>query len=138
MYTRWFDSSLFSCHFIVGDELLGQMVNSRAPEIATYLYMCLCMLFHGSYLNCLCTCSMFMLVIREQTGCIAATKLGGTVVILNSSKASGPFPNSMELYCIAGQCIKSFEAKGGSSKTSRTPLAFGPEKHLHIFNLQHQ
>ena len=35
---RWFYSSLCSCRFIVGGEWLeGQLVHSRAPEIAIYL-----------------------------------------------------------------------------------------------------
>ena len=36
---RWFDSELFSCRFIVGGESLeGQLVNSREPKVAIYLY----------------------------------------------------------------------------------------------------
>ena len=46
-----------------------------------------------------------------STGCIAATKLIWTAVILNGSEASGPLANGRALKCIARQCIKPFVAK---------------------------
>ena len=51
---RWYDSRLFSCHFIVdGDPLEGQLVNSRVPGIAIYLCMYLHASVHHSGVNCL-------------------------------------------------------------------------------------
>ena len=43
-----------------------------------------------------------LLVLHEQTGCIAAAKLVQTAVILNGSEASGPLTNSREFKIIAG------------------------------------
>ena len=56
----------------------------------------------------------------EQTGCITATKLIWTVVILNGSEASGQLTNSRDLKCITRQCLKSFggQKRGGSSEPS--------------------
>ena len=63
---KLFDSSLFSCRFIVGGESLeGQLVNSRGPEIVTYLHVS----FRRSGVNHLFACSA--LVLHEQTGCLA-------------------------------------------------------------------
>ena len=79
---RWFDSSLFSCHFIVGSESLeGQLVNSRAPFIYTHNYAgVLSMWWHKLLIH---TRSAFV-----QMRCITAAKLVWTAVILNGSEAS--------------------------------------------------
>ena len=56
---------LFSCadYIADGDSLEGQLVNSGEPEIAIYLVTYLWVFL------------IHLLVLREQTGCIAATKL---------------------------------------------------------------
>ena len=55
------------------------------------------------------------------TGCIAATKLIWTVVILNGSEASGPLTSGRALKMYSWAVIKSFEAKEGFERTTRTP-----------------
>ena len=64
-----------------------------------------------------------LLVLHEQTGCIAAAKLVRTAVILNGREASGPLTNSREFKIIAGWCVKSLEAKRG---VQANPPAYGP------------
>ena len=75
--------------------LEGQLVTSRAPEIAIYLRTYLRASFHRSGVNSLRAHSA--LVLREQTARIAATRLVWTVVILNSSETSGPLSNGRAL-----------------------------------------
>ena len=78
---RWYDSWLFSCHFIgCGCSIEEQMVKSRAPEIGINLQMYLCVSFH---------CSGHILYLSEQMGSIAATNLVWTAAILNGSKVNG-------------------------------------------------
>ena len=70
----------------------------------------------------------------EKAGCIAATKLAWTAVILNGSEASGPLTQTVGyLKCIARRCVKSFEGQrgggGGVRLNSLDPpslLAYGP------------
>ena len=115
----WYDSRLFSCRFIIGgDPLEGR---SGAPEIATLFQTCLCGSFHRSGVNRLRA---------RSTGCIAATELVWTVVILNGSEASGPWPlaRAFIVKCIASsRCIKSFGGQGDWSEPPRTPPAYGPD-----------
>ena len=68
---------------IVGSDSLGQLVNSRVPEIAIHLRSGLTHAFH-----------IHPQVIHKQTGCIAATKLVWTGAILKGSEASGLLTNS--------------------------------------------
>ena len=61
-----YDSRLFSYRFTVGgDPQEGQLVNSRAPELAIYLRTYLCASFHRSGVNRLRARSA--LVLYEQT-----------------------------------------------------------------------
>ena len=75
-----------------GDPLEGRLVNSRAPEIViylrTYLHTYLCVSFHRSSANRLNA---------HSAGCIAATDLVWTAVILNGSEASGPLAKGRAL-----------------------------------------
>ena len=63
------------------------------------------------------------LVLHEQTGCIAATKVVRTVVILNGSDASGPLAN--------GRALRMYidRPKGGFEWTPLNPSTYGPEDH---------
>ena len=94
-----------------GDSLEGQLVNSRAPEIAIYLRTYLRAFIAAAYTAyARFSASLHPLVLHEQTGCIAATKLVWTAVILNGSEASGPLTNS-RAQCIARRCIHISEVK---------------------------
>ena len=86
-----------------------QLVNSRAPEIAIYLRTYLRAFIAAAY-TAYARFSLHPLVLHEQTGCIAATKLVWTAVILNGSEASGPLTNS-RAQCIARRCIHISEVK---------------------------
>ena len=59
--------------------------------------------------------------LHEQTGCIAATKLVWTAVILNGSGASGSYTNDGNFKSIARQYIKSFEGQKGGDNLSKPP-----------------
>ena len=73
-------------------------------------------IYDHSCINCLFARSL--LVLHEQTGCIAANKLVWTVVILNGSETSGPVTSDRAL---AGRYIIFLRQKGGSSEPPRTP-----------------
>ena len=73
---------------------ITRRTNSRAPELAIYLRMYLCVSFHRSGVNSFPARSA--LVLHEQTR-IAVTRLVWTAVILDSSETSGPLSNSRTL-----------------------------------------
>lgn len=90
-----YDSKLFSYHFFVGSDSQEQLVNSWVLEIVIYLPVYLWTSFHPSGIHCLRTHSA--LVLHEQMGFIAATKLVWIVVVLNGSEACGPLTIGREL-----------------------------------------
>ena len=65
-------------------------MNSRAPEIAIYLRT----VFTHIFMHVL---SSLNRIRARSAGCIAATKLIWTAVILNGSEASGPLANGRAL-----------------------------------------
>ena len=84
--------------------LEGKLVNSRAPEIACFLFLFFIIIyflrmyirasFHRSGVNSLRARSV--LVLHEQAR-IAATILVWTAVLLNSNESSGPISNGRAL-----------------------------------------
>ena len=61
----------------------------------------------------MCVAHIHLLVLHEQMGCIAATKLVWTAVILNEVKLVDHLQSVAHLIYTAGWCIESFEAKRG-------------------------
>ena len=66
-----------------------------------------------------CVFCIHPLVLHEQTGCMAATKLVCTVLIINASEASGPLTDGRALKMDIWWHIKYFVAQKGGS---RNPL----------------
>ena len=101
-----------SCSFrliVGGDSLEGQLANFRAPEIVIYfarIYLRPC--FHLSGVHRLRPFRIHQLVLHKQTGCVAATKLVWTALILNVSEASGPPTNGRGQMYSYRRCIYLF------------------------------
>ena len=78
----------------------------------------MCNLYH-------CNCSSVNCLCAHSAGCIAATKLIWTAVILNGSEASGLLSNVGHLKCIARRRIKYL---GGQKGVQANPL--GPPLYM--------
>ena len=117
---RWYDSRLLRRCWRCSLE--GELVNSRAPEIAIYLRTYLRASFQRKALL-LTAFRIQLVVLYEQTENIAATKIAWTVVF-NGREASGPL---IQIVWLGGVF---WRPKGGSTEPPRTPTAYGRDDEL--------